>query len=71
MDYSYSNHSNGEGQGFSLTGDEAAAFLNISKSMIYKLLRVDRNFPKGMKFGKSRRWLRKDLEAYANRKSGR
>jgi predicted DNA-binding transcriptional regulator AlpA len=71
MDYSINGNSNGEGQGFALRGDEAARYLNISKSMIYKLCRTDKSFPKGAKFGKVRVWLRRDLEAWAARKAGR
>ena len=40
---------------------EAEEILGIKASLIYKLMKSDRKFPKGLKTGNARRWIASDL----------
>lgn len=48
--------------------EEAQHILGIGTSLIYRLMRTDRKFPKGLKIGKARRWIASDLIAWLETK---
>lgn len=52
-----------------LTITQAASFLGVSRSFIYRLIQTDKAFPKGAIIGARRRFLASDLHQYMAKKS--
>ncbi len=43
---------------------EVAAFLGVSRSMVFKLEKTDRSFPRPAKIGRVKRWIASDVSAW-------
>ncbi len=48
--------------------EETQYILGVGTSLIYRLMRTDKKFPKGIKIGKARRWIASDLIAWLESK---
>jgi excisionase family DNA binding protein len=50
---------------------EAAQFLGVSRSFVYRLMHEDKAFPKAARIGARRRFLQSDLQRYLENKTRR